>query len=101
MVGDRSTTSEGAAEHGINTVVVDWGYGGTDFDGATPQRRAPGGDDRERAKLLGGPRGVLERSDRAPARDVRLLGQHLPVSDGRKMLAHQIQRARPGRGGAA
>ena len=33
MVGDRSHDVEGAAEHGIDTVVVDWGYGGSDFDG--------------------------------------------------------------------
>ena len=33
MVGDRSHDVEGAAEHGIDTVVVGWGYGRTDFDG--------------------------------------------------------------------
>jgi phosphoglycolate phosphatase len=33
MVGDRSHDVEGAAEHGINTVVVGWGYGRADFDG--------------------------------------------------------------------
>lgn len=32
MVGDRSHDVEGAAEHGIATVVVGWGYGATDFD---------------------------------------------------------------------
>jgi phosphoglycolate phosphatase-like HAD superfamily hydrolase len=32
MVGDRSHDVEGAAEHGIATVVVGWGYGGADFD---------------------------------------------------------------------
>jgi phosphoglycolate phosphatase-like HAD superfamily hydrolase len=32
MVGDRSHDVEGAAEHGIDTVVVAWGYGGADFD---------------------------------------------------------------------
>ena len=31
MVGDRAHDVEGAAEHGIDTVVVGWGYGGTDF----------------------------------------------------------------------
>jgi phosphoglycolate phosphatase len=31
MVGDRSHDVEGAAEHGIDTVVVGWGYGGADF----------------------------------------------------------------------
>jgi phosphoglycolate phosphatase-like HAD superfamily hydrolase len=33
MVGDRSHDVEGAAEHGIETVVVGWGYGRDDFDG--------------------------------------------------------------------
>lgn len=32
MVGDRAHDVEGAAEHGIDTVVVGWGYGRTDFD---------------------------------------------------------------------
>jgi phosphoglycolate phosphatase-like HAD superfamily hydrolase len=32
MVGDRSHDVEGAAEHGIGTVVVGWGYGHADFD---------------------------------------------------------------------
>jgi phosphoglycolate phosphatase len=31
MVGDRSHDVEGAAEHGIDTVVVGWGYGRADF----------------------------------------------------------------------
>ena len=31
MVGDRSHDVEGAAAHGIDTVVVDWGYGHLDF----------------------------------------------------------------------
>lgn len=31
MVGDRSHDVEGAAAHGIGTIVVDWGYGGDDF----------------------------------------------------------------------
>lgn len=33
MVGDRMHDVEGAAEHGIGTVVVGWGYGATDFTG--------------------------------------------------------------------
>lgn len=33
MVGDRSHDVEGAAAHGIETVVVGWGYGKDDFDG--------------------------------------------------------------------
>ncbi|KUH84131.1 MULTISPECIES: HAD-IA family hydrolase [unclassified Mycobacterium] len=32
MVGDRSHDVEGAAAHGIDTVVVGWGYGSGDFD---------------------------------------------------------------------
>lgn len=32
MVADRSHDVEGAAEHGIDTVVVGWGYGRGDFD---------------------------------------------------------------------
>jgi phosphoglycolate phosphatase len=36
MVGDRGHDVEGAAEHGIETVVVGWGYGQADFaDGST------------------------------------------------------------------
>ncbi|MCT7660264.1 HAD-IA family hydrolase [Mycobacterium deserti] len=35
MVGDRSHDVEGAAEHGIDTVVVAWGYGSGDFDEPT------------------------------------------------------------------
>ncbi|WP_308124019.1 HAD-IA family hydrolase [Mycolicibacterium xanthum] len=31
MIGDRSHDVEGAAEHGIGTVVVGWGYGDDDF----------------------------------------------------------------------
>ena len=49
MVGDRAHDVEGAAAHGIDTVVVDWGYGQADFDdptrpsprGATSDRRRP------------------------------------------------------------
>ena len=32
MVGDRRHDVEGAAAHGIDTVVVGWGYGQADFD---------------------------------------------------------------------
>ena len=32
MVGDRAHDVEGAAAHGIATVVVGWGYGQSDFD---------------------------------------------------------------------
>lgn len=40
MVGDRAHDVEGAAEHGIATVVVGWGYGGSDFDGPLAARPA-------------------------------------------------------------
>lgn len=32
MVGDRDHDVMGAAAHGIDTVVVGWGYGSGDFD---------------------------------------------------------------------
>lgn len=35
MVGDRLHDVEGAASHGIDTVVVGWGYGAADFVDAT------------------------------------------------------------------
>jgi phosphoglycolate phosphatase-like HAD superfamily hydrolase len=38
MVGDRLHDVEGAAAHGIDTVVVGWGYGRDDF---TPEAPAP------------------------------------------------------------
>lgn len=38
MVGDRAHDVEGAAEHGIDTVLVGWGYGGSDT--ATPAAHA-------------------------------------------------------------
>jgi phosphoglycolate phosphatase len=41
MVGDRSHDVEGAAAHGIGTVVVDWGYGRGDF--APESGKAPSG----------------------------------------------------------
>ncbi|WP_307857456.1 HAD-IA family hydrolase [Mycobacterium sp. SM1] len=41
MVGDRAHDVEGAAAHGIDTVVVGWGYGQADFpDGGIGVRRA-------------------------------------------------------------
>jgi phosphoglycolate phosphatase len=39
MVGDRSHDVEGASEHGIDTVVVEWGYGADDF--VDPEGFAP------------------------------------------------------------
>lgn len=44
MVGDRSHDVHGASHHGIDTVVVEWGYGGADFDDpavARPLARVP------------------------------------------------------------
>jgi phosphoglycolate phosphatase-like HAD superfamily hydrolase len=35
MVGDRRHDVEGAAAHGIDAVVVGWGYGQADFADAT------------------------------------------------------------------
>jgi phosphoglycolate phosphatase len=38
MVGDRSHDVHGASRHGIDTVIVQWGYGGRDFaDPAAPR----------------------------------------------------------------
>jgi HAD superfamily hydrolase (TIGR01549 family) len=38
MVGDRSHDVHGASHHGIDTVVVQWGYGGLDFEDPTEAR---------------------------------------------------------------
>ena len=38
MVGDRSHDVEGAGANGLETVVVDWGYGGADFPDGSPAR---------------------------------------------------------------
>ncbi|MDT5091215.1 MAG: phosphoglycolate phosphatase [Mycobacterium sp.] len=38
MVGDRAHDVEGAAHHGIDTVVVEWGYGGRDFQDPDVER---------------------------------------------------------------
>jgi HAD superfamily hydrolase (TIGR01549 family) len=38
MVGDRSHDVHGASRHGIDTVVVGWGYGGLDFDDPTVEQ---------------------------------------------------------------
>jgi len=40
MVGDRAHDVEGAAEHGIDTVVVGWGYGSADFALPEPAQAA-------------------------------------------------------------
>ncbi|WP_280828246.1 HAD-IA family hydrolase [Mycobacterium sp. OTB74] len=45
MVGDRSHDVEGAAAHGIDAVVVDWGYGATDFDDDATVRRVASVDE--------------------------------------------------------
>lgn len=39
MIGDRAHDVEGAAAHGIDTMIVDWGYGATDFADDAPVRR--------------------------------------------------------------
>ncbi|MFN8101276.1 MAG: HAD-IA family hydrolase [Mycobacterium sp.] len=52
MVGDRSHDVTGAAEHGIGTVVVDWGYGRTDFADGSPAV-AHVGDVAQLRELLG------------------------------------------------
>ena len=36
MIGDRSHDVDGAAAHGLNTMVVGWGYGGGDFAPGEP-----------------------------------------------------------------
>ena len=41
MVGDRAHDVQGAAAHGIATIVVGWGYGRTDFDDAAPAAPPP------------------------------------------------------------
>jgi phosphoglycolate phosphatase len=44
MVGDRAQDIEGAAEHGIDTVLVGWGYGGGDAtEGAAARVSTVGG----------------------------------------------------------
>ncbi len=101
MVGDRSHDVEGAAEHGIDTVVVGWGYGRADFDGPDRRRRAHPRLHRRRsargARCLMSPTGRLRCL--TPARHVHLLGQHLPVADGGEDVRPSDQRARPvGRG---
>ena len=50
MVGDRSHDVHGAAAHGIDTVVVGWGYGQEDFaDGSSSVTHAATIDDLRRA----------------------------------------------------
>ncbi len=54
MVGDRSHDVHGAAAHGIDTVVVGWGYGRADFaDAIQPHRGDACGDDRRVAEGAG------------------------------------------------
>ena len=47
MVGDRAHDVEGAAAHGISTIVVGWGYGGDDVIEPTTARVATVGELRE------------------------------------------------------
>ena len=73
MVGDRSHDVEGAAEHGIDTVVVGWGYGADDFLEASAAA----------AHVATMP--ALRRSSVSDVlRDVRVHGKHLPITDGRE-----------------
>lgn len=51
MVGDRSHDVHGAAHHGIDTVIVDWGYGEEDFTEDSTVRRVATVD--ELRELLG------------------------------------------------
>lgn len=54
MVGDRAHDVEGAAEHGIATVVVGWGYGQSDFDpGPSPAPAAQVATMAELREVLG------------------------------------------------
>jgi phosphoglycolate phosphatase-like HAD superfamily hydrolase len=54
MIGDRSHDVEGAAVHGIDTVVVGWGYGADDFVGALPSAtRVHGADIAALREVLG------------------------------------------------
>ncbi len=51
MVGDRAHDVEGAAEHGIDTVVVGWGYGGPTSTSRPPSTAAAHvADDRRSAR---------------------------------------------------
>ena len=53
MVGDRSHDVEGAAVHGIGTIVVDWGYGRADFTASTSPALAHVADVGELREVLG------------------------------------------------
>jgi phosphoglycolate phosphatase len=57
MVGDRSHDVEGAAAHGIGTIVVDWGYGRDDFTGTTSPAIAHVADVAALREVLGVSRG--------------------------------------------
>lgn len=43
MVGDRRHDVDGAAAHGIDTVLVGWGYGQSDYTAGDPETEASGG----------------------------------------------------------
>ncbi len=54
MVGDRIHDVEGAAAHGIDTIVVEWGYGASDFVGdVTPAPAASVATVAELREVLG------------------------------------------------
>lgn len=59
MIGDRMHDVEGAAEHGIGTVVVAWGYGGGDFDIADGSDGAAGAAALAHVSTVDDLRGVL------------------------------------------
>ena len=98
MVGDRAHDVEGAAEHGIDTVVVGWGYGAADF--ADPQVAAAATV--HVATVVGAARGArclaggLERSDPGSTESQLLhvtfvcSGNICRSPMAEKMFAHQI-----------
>ena len=53
MVGDRSHDVDGAAAHGIDTVVVGWGYGRDDFPTGPASRPLTSSDVAELREVLG------------------------------------------------
>ena len=53
MVGDRSHDVEGAAAHGVDTVVVEWGYGANDFTEGAGLPAASVGSIAELREVLG------------------------------------------------
>ena len=89
MVGDRAHDVEGAAAHGIDTVVVGWGYGQADFDEPTAVAAAGARVDRRRPA-----RGArcLTAGGRAASLHVTFVcsGNICRSPMAEKMFAHQI-----------